>query len=129
MLVLGWPKFFQFLFFFFCKMALVVLSAFNFIQNNLFFRLYCDSYHISVHLKKKTLSKLVNFYIAILIFNMDKRRKNWYIMLYYFEKGKSETEIQKNKLCSEWRRCCDWWTCQKWFAEFHAGDFSLDNAA
>ena len=49
-------------------------------------------------------------------------------MLYYFEKGKSETEIQKNKLCSEWRRCCDYGFCQKWFVKFHARDFSLANA-
>ena len=45
-------------FVFFYKMALVVLIDFNFIWNN-FLRLYCDSCHISVHLKKT--QKLVNF--------------------------------------------------------------------
>ena len=43
--VLGWPKS---SFVFFCKMALV---SFNFIQNSCV-RLYCDSYHISVHFLK-----------------------------------------------------------------------------
>ena len=38
-------------FVFFCKMALVVLVVFNFIQNN-FVKLYCDSCHISMHLRE-----------------------------------------------------------------------------
>ena len=51
----------------------------------------------------------------------------WHIMLYYFKEGKKATEMQKQDLYSVWRRCCDW-ICQKWFAKFHAGDFSLGNA-
>ena len=44
---LGWPKV---RLVFFCVMALEVLVVFNFIQNN-FVRLYCDSWHICMHLK------------------------------------------------------------------------------
>ena len=49
-------------------------------------------------------------------------------MLYYFKKGKNATEIQK-KISAVYREgaVVDW-TCQKWFAKFHAGDFSLDYA-
>ena len=50
------------------------------------------------------------------------------IMLYYFKKGKDATEMQKKDLCSVWRRCCVDQTCQKWFAKFRAGDFSLGDA-
>ena len=35
---------------------------------------------------------------------------------------------KKKDLCSEWRRCCDYGLCQKWFVKFHARDFSLANA-
>ena len=47
-----------------------------------------------------------------------------HIMLYYFKKGKnaSETHTQRFALCVTDR------TCQKWFAKFRAGDFSLDDA-
>ena len=51
----------------------------------------------------------------------------WHIML-YFKKGKNATETPK-KICAV---CGDGAvtdrTCRKWFAKFHAGDFSLDDA-
>ena len=49
-------------------------------------------------------------------------------MAYYFKKGKNATEIQK-KICAVYGEgaVADR-TCQKWFAKFRAGDFSLDNA-
>ena len=76
-----------------------------FIFLNNFVRLYCDSCHISAHLKN--LSKLVNFCKAILILKMKENTQYfWSIMLYNFKKGKNATEIQK-KMCSIWRRCCD----------------------
>ena len=81
--VLGWPKS---PFGFFRKMALAALAVFNFIQNN-FVRLYCDSCHTSVQLKKP--SKLVNFCVAILILNMEENT------LYYFKKGKNAIETHK----------------------------------
>ena len=82
-----------------------------------------------MHLKKD-LSKLVNFYVAILILKMEGKKQHFqHIMLYYFKKGKNATEMQKKDLCSVWRRCCETdRTCQKWFARFRAGDFSVDDA-
>ena len=48
-------------------------------------------------------------------------------MLYHFKKGKKATETQK-KICAVYGECavidC---TCQRWFAKFPAGDFSLDD--
>ena len=51
-----------------------------------------------------------------------------HIMLYYFKKGKSTTETHKEDcaVCGEGAVTDQ--TCQKWFAKFHAGDFSLDDA-
>ena len=49
-------------------------------------------------------------------------------MLYYFKKGKNATETQK-KICTAYGEgAMTDRTCQKWFAKFHAGDFSLDDA-
>ena len=51
---------------------------------------------ISACIKKKKVSKLVNFCVAILILKMeDKKQHFWHIMLYYFKKGKNATEMQK----------------------------------
>ena len=52
-------------------------------------------------------------------------------MLYYFKKGENTAEMQKKKkkicaLCGESATTDQ--MCQKWFAKFHAGDFSLDDA-
>ena len=103
------------------------LVVFNFIRNN-FVRLYCDSSHISVHLKRN-LSKLVNFCVAILILKMEGKKQHFqHIMLYYFKKGKNATETQK-KICAVYGESAGTdQTCQKWFAKFCAGDFSLDIA-
>ena len=49
-------------------------------------------------------------------------------MLYYIKKGKNATETQK-KICAVYGEgAVTDWTCQKWFAKFRAGDFSLDDA-
>ena len=48
-----------------------------------------------MHLKK-TLSKLVNFCVAILILNMEEDTYFQHIMLYYFKKGKNAAETQKH---------------------------------
>ena len=51
-----------------------------------------------------------------------------YIMLYYFKRGKNATETQK-KICAVYGEgAVTDGTCQKWFAEFCAGDLSLDDA-
>ena len=48
-------------------------------------------------------------------------------MLYYFKKGKN-ADMQK-KICAVYGEgIVTDQTCQKWFAKFRAGDFSLDNA-
>ena len=50
------------------------------------------------------------------------------IMLYYFKKGKNTTETQK-KFCAVHRKCgVTDWMCLKWFVNFCAGNFSLDDA-
>ena len=51
-----------------------------------------------------------------------------HIMLYYFKKGKNETEMQKRICAAYGEGAVTDWICQKSFVEFHAGDFSLDNA-
>ena len=49
-------------------------------------------------------------------------------MIYYFKKGKNATEMQK-KICAVYGEgAVTDRMCQKWFAKFHAGDFSLDAA-
>ena len=53
----------------------------------------------------------------------------WHIMLYYFKKGKTATEMQNKKKCAVYGEgAVTDRMCQKWFAKFHAGDFSLDDA-
>ena len=101
--------------------------VFNFIQNN-FVRLYCDSCHVSMHLKKH-LSKLANFCVAILILKMEEKKQHFqHIMLDYFKKGKNATEMQK-KICVVYGEgAVTDRICQKWSVKFCAGDFSLDDA-
>ena len=51
---------------------------------------------------------MVNFYVAILILKMERKKQHfWHIMLYYVKKGKNATEMQKLDLYSIWRRCYD----------------------
>ena len=58
----------------------------------------------------------------------DKKQRFWHIMLYYFKKGENATETQK-KVCAVYGEgAVTDQTCQKWFAKFCAGDFSLDDA-
>ena len=61
----------------------------------------------------------------------DGRKKETFsehIMLYYFKKGKNTTKTKKKFFCAVYGEgaVIDW-TCQKWFAKFRAGDFSLDD--
>ena len=51
------------------------------------------------------------------------------LVLHHFKKGKNATETQKKKIHTVYEegRTTDR-TCQKWFAKFHAGHFSLDDA-
>ena len=71
----------------------------------------------------------MNFCVAIVIFKTEENKQHFcHIMLFYFKKGKNATEAQK-KICAVYTEgAVTDQTCQKWFAKFCAGDFSLDNA-
>ncbi|XP_032467124.1 nucleotide triphosphate diphosphatase NUDT15 isoform X1 [Phocoena sinus] len=60
---------------------------------------------------------------------MEEKKQHFrHIMLDYFKKGKNATETQK-KICAVYGEdAVTERTCQKWFAKFRAGDFSLDDA-
>ena len=76
----------------------------------------------------KSLSKLVNLYVAIL--NIEDGRKKqhfWHIVHYYFRKGKTTTAMQKDICAMYGDDAVTNRTFQRWFAKFHAGDFSLDD--
>ena len=72
---------------------------------------------------------MVNFCVAILISKMEDKKQHFrHIMLYYLQKGKNATEMHK-KICTVYGEgAVTDRTCQEWFAKFHAGDFSLDDA-
>ena len=81
----------------------------------------------------KNLSKLVDFCVAILILKMEENKQLFqHIMVCYFNKGKNvaETHTQKTtkKICVVYGEgAVTDLMCQKWFAKFHAGDFSLED--
>ena len=60
---------------------------------------------------------------------MEEKKQHFrHIMFYYFKKGKNTTETQI-KICAVYgESAVTDWMGQKWFAQFRAGDFSLDNA-
>ena len=63
-------------------------------------------------------------------FSIEKEEKHvWYTMLYYFKKDKNIIETQKKIDAVYGEGSVTDWTCQKWFAKFPAGDFSLDDAS
>ena len=72
----------------------------------------------------------MNFCVAVLISKMEENKPHFqHIMLYYFKKGKNATETQE-KICTVYgEEAVTDRTCQKWFAKFRAGDFSLDDAS
>ena len=83
---------------------------------------------INVHLKKKK-SKLVNFCGAILLVKMEENRQYFqYIMLIISRKVKAQRKRKKRSVQKRGEGAVTDWKCQKWFAKFRAGDFSLDDA-
>ena len=84
-----------------------------------------------MHLKKD-LSKLVNFCVAILILKMEGKKGTFlaYYALLFQGKiiGKNATEMQKTICAVYGESAVIDRTCEKWFAKFRAGDFSLDDA-
>ena len=71
---------------------------------------------------------MVDFGVTILILKMEGKKQQFcHIMLYCFKKGKNPTEMQK--ICAVYGEVAVTdQKCQRWFAKFHTGDFSLDNA-
>ena len=57
----------------------------------------------------------------------EKKQHFGHIMLYDFKKGKKAPEMQKISAVYGERGVTDW-TCQKWLAQFCAGDFLMDDA-
>ena len=72
----------------------------------------------------------MNFCVAILILKMvEKKQYSQHIMLYYFKKGKNTTETHKMFCAVYGEGAVTDWICQKQFAKFHTGDFSLDDVS
>ena len=70
----------------------------------------------------------MNFHVAILILKMEENMQYfWHIMLYYFKKGKNTIKMHENYAMGGEGAVIDW-MCQKWFTNFCAREFSLDNA-
>ena len=71
----------------------------------------------------------MNFCVATLILKMEEKKQHFrHIMLYYIKKGKNTTEMQEKIHAVYGEGAVTDQTCQKWFAKFHAGDFSMDDA-
>ena len=72
---------------------------------------------------------MVNVCVSILIWKMEEKKQHFqHIMLYYFKEDKNATETQK-KICVVYgESAVTDGTCQKRFAKFCAGVFSLDDA-
>ena len=58
----------------------------------------------------------------------ENKQYFWHIMLYYFKKGENSTEMQKKNCVVYGEGAVTDQMCQKWFAKFHTGYFSLDDA-
>ena len=62
----------------------------------------------------------MNFCVAILILKMEEDTQHfWHIMLYYFKKGKSAIDTQKNISTVYGEGAMTDRTGQKWFTKFH----------
>ena len=71
----------------------------------------------------------MNFCVAILILKMEEKR-NIFDILCFIISRKVKTQLKhKKKICAVYGEgAVTDWACQKWFAKFRAGDFSLDVA-
>ena len=73
----------------------------------------------------------MNFCVAILILKVEENMQLfWCIMLYYFKKGKMQLKSKKKKkiFAVYGEGAVPDRPCQKWYVDFHAGNFSLDGA-
>ena len=61
----------------------------------------------------------MNLSAATLILMMEGNMQHFHhIMLYYFEKSKNITEMQKKNYAVYGEGAVTKWTCQKWFVKF-----------
>ena len=67
----------------------------------------------------------MNFSVATLIVKTEEKKSIFW--LYYFKKGANTTEMQKQICAMYGEGAVTGLTGQKWFAKFHARDFSLDD--
>ena len=71
----------------------------------------------------------MNFCVAILIGKMEEKKQHFgHTMLYYFKKGKNATKTHQKDCAVYGEGAVTDQTCEKWFAKFHAGDSSPDDA-
>ena len=84
---------------------------------------------LSVPIKKKQTSKLVDFCTAILILKMEEYMQLFGILCFTVSR-KVKTQLKcKKKICIvHGEGAAMDQTCQKWFAKLPAGDSSLDDA-
>ena len=73
----------------------------------------------------------MKFCVAILILKMEEK-SNIFGILFFIISRRVKMKLKckkKKKICTVYGEgAVTDWTCQKWFAKFRAGDFSLDNA-
>ena len=80
-----------------------------------------------VCLKKKKLTKIDEFWCSY--FNIKENTQHFQnTMLYYFKQESNTTETQKKIYAVSGEGAVTDRMCQRQFAKFHAGDFSLDDA-
>ena len=80
-----------------------------------------------MHFKKDL--KLVNFCVAIVILKMEEKSNVFSILCFIISrKVKKQLKHQKKISAVYGEGAVTDRTCQKWFAKFCAGGFSLDNA-
>ena len=71
-----------------------------------------------------------NWWIFVRHFNIDDGRKNIFSILCFIisRKVKMQLKHTHKKICAGYEEgAVTDWRCQKWFSEFCAGDFSLDD--
>ena len=58
---------------------------------------------------------------------MEEKKQHFQHIMLYSRKVKMQLKCKKKIYAVYGEGAVTDWTCQKWFAKFHAGDFSLDD--
>ena len=98
----------------------------NIIRNN-FVRLHCDSCHQHA---LKSFIKIDEFCVALLILKMEGKKQICITLCFIISREVKKKKQLKGKKRFVWcmeKFVCDWMG-QKWFAKFHAGDVSMNDA-